>query len=132
MPREEQDTLLHEREIIGFLEQSRISAKNITRLRRLTQSKNERVARLAALTLDVATVAPYRRHRIRVLARERRDVLERLEEAGLVFRQHLVQDIEPLSNGDLLAAWDEWALFANSSVEERETPRATPRSTSAM
>jgi hypothetical protein len=86
MPREKQDALLHEREIRGFLEQSRISEKNLPRLRTLARSKNARIAELAAVVLEAASVAPYRRRRIGTLARERRDVLKRMEEAGLIWR----------------------------------------------
>lgn len=79
MRRERQDALLHEHEIHGFLEQSRISEKNVARLRTLVKSENERIAKLAFVVLDVALVAPYRRRRIRTLAGKRRDVLERME-----------------------------------------------------
>jgi hypothetical protein len=85
MPREKQDALLQEREIRRYLEQSRISEKNLSRLRTLARSNNTRIAELAAVVLEVASVAPYRRRRIGTLARERRDVLKRMEEAGLIW-----------------------------------------------
>lgn len=84
MPREKQDTLLQEREIHGFLEQSRISEKNIARLQVLARSKQHAVAELASLVADIAQAAPYRRRRIKTLARERRDILKRMEIAGLL------------------------------------------------
>jgi len=40
MPREKRDALLREREILGFLEQSHISPKNLARLRALRRSEN--------------------------------------------------------------------------------------------
>jgi hypothetical protein len=86
LPREQQDRLLHEREILGFLSQSHISHKNVTRLRTLAGSADARLAGLATLVRDVATVAPYRRRRIRTLAGQRRDLLKRMEVARLRLR----------------------------------------------
>jgi hypothetical protein len=62
--------LKRERKIQGFLEQSHISKRNFARLRALASSKDTRIANLAALVLEVATVARYRRRRIRNLARQ--------------------------------------------------------------
>jgi hypothetical protein len=50
--------LKHEHEILGFLEQSRISEKNVTRLRTLARLENARIADLASLVLEVAVVTP--------------------------------------------------------------------------
>jgi hypothetical protein len=44
MPREKRDALMREREILGFLEQSHISPKNLVRLRTLGRSENTRIA----------------------------------------------------------------------------------------
>lgn len=95
IPREKQDALLHEREIRGLLEQSRISEKNLARLRTLARSKNARIAALAAVVLEVALVAPYRRSRIGMLARERLGVLKRMEEAGLILPRPVCADTDP-------------------------------------
>ena len=84
MPREKRDALLREREILGFLEQSQISPKNLARLRVLGRSENTRIANLAHLVLDVGAATPYRRRRIRTLALERRDILKQMEEVGLI------------------------------------------------
>jgi hypothetical protein len=73
LPRENQEALKHEHEVPGFLEQSRISEKNIARLRTLPRSENPRTAELACLMLEVAVVTPHRRRRIRTLARLRHD-----------------------------------------------------------
>jgi hypothetical protein len=112
MPREKRDALMREREILGFLEQSHISPKNLVRLRTLGRSENTRIADLAHLVLDVGAATPYRRRRIRTLARERRDVLKRMEEAGLVMplppREDMSYDIDPVT------AWYEWVEYARA------------------
>ena len=94
MPREKRDAVLHEREILGFLEQSHISPKNLARLRALGRSENPRIANLACLVLEVAAVTPYRRRRIRTLARERRDILKRMEEVGLIMPLPPTEDMD--------------------------------------
>jgi len=115
LTREAQDARLQEREIRRFLEQSHISKKNVTRLRTLTQSQNTRIAELAALIADIAKATPHRRRRIRTLAQAgRRDVLDRMERAGLIeprceFVECLdVDDINVDEDIDPTAAWYEW------------------------
>jgi hypothetical protein len=58
LPREKRDAVLHEREILGLLEQSHISTKNLARLGVLGRSKNNRIAVLAQLVIDVAPPRP--------------------------------------------------------------------------
>ncbi len=77
MPREKQDALKQEREIHGFVEQSHISKKNVARLRALASSSTTQVAYLATLVLEVPIVTPYRRRRIRTLARRPRRLTAR-------------------------------------------------------
>jgi len=113
MPREKQDALKHEREIRGFLEQSHISKKNVARLRALASSRNTRIANLAALVLEVAIVTPYRRRRISTLARQRRDVLTRMEHGGLIVRLPAWEETDP-HDIDPVAAWYEWVALPES------------------
>jgi hypothetical protein len=107
MPRAKRDALKHSQEIHGFLEQSHISKKNVSRLRALASSKDTRIAGLAALLLEVAKSTPYRRHRIRTLARQHRDVLKRMEEAGLILPLPAPEEAVPY-DVDPLVAWLEW------------------------
>jgi hypothetical protein len=83
-PEAERRAIEQRDEVFGFLCQSRISDRNVARLRVLAGSGDASVARLATLVLEVAEEAPYRRRRLRLLARERRDLLERLRETGLI------------------------------------------------
>jgi sugar phosphate isomerase/epimerase len=117
MPREKRDALLREREILGFLEQSHISPRNLARLRALRRSEDLRIADLACLVLEVGAVAPYRRRRIRILARERRDVLKRMEEVGLIMPLPPPEDMDPYDI-DPVAAWYEWEEYARSCDDE--------------
>ena len=84
IPEADRDAIEQEEEICGFMRQSHISDKNIARLRVLSASDNSRIADLASLVLDVAKVKPYKKRRLKVLARERRDLLEALERTGLI------------------------------------------------
>jgi sugar phosphate isomerase/epimerase len=113
MPREKRDALMREREILGFLEQSHISPRNLERLRALARSQNTRIADLAHLVLDVGAATPHRRRRIRILARERRDILKRMEEAGLIMPLPPPDDMDPYDI-DPVAAWYEWVEYARA------------------
>ena len=104
LPREKQETLKHEYEIFGFMEQSHVSDKNVARLRTLARSENPRIADLAAVVLEVAQATPYKHRRLRILARERRDLLNRMEEAGLILARPASED--PYSDEtDPTGAW---------------------------
>jgi hypothetical protein len=76
------------------MQQSHISKKNLARLEQLAKSEEPRVARLAALVLEVARVTPYKRRRLKILALNHRDSLRKLDETGLVFEHtwHRVPD----------------------------------------
>ena len=84
MPKEKREAIEQEEEIFQYLRQSHISAKNVARLKELTRSSNEQIADHAALVLEIARIKPYKRKRLKVLARARRDLLEKLEDSGLI------------------------------------------------
>jgi hypothetical protein len=88
MPKEERELIEQSEEIFGFLKQSHISERNVARLRTLAASSNPRIAELAGITLEVALVKPHKRLRLKFLARERRDLLAKLKEKGLIFAHH--------------------------------------------
>jgi hypothetical protein len=125
MPREKREAMLHEREILGFLEQSHISPKNLARLGVLGRFENTRIAELARLVLDVGAATPYRRRRTRILARERRDVLNRMEEAGLIMPLTPPEDFDPFeidsSDIDPVAVWNEWVQYAQNGDDDRDS-----------
>jgi len=88
MPKNEREAIEHEDEIFGFLKQSHISNKNVSMLKRLASSENLRIAELADIVLEVAKVKPYKKRRLKVLAKERRDHLQKLKETGLIYAHH--------------------------------------------
>ena len=89
MPKEKRENIEQEDEIFGFLKQSHISEKNVARLRILAASGNHRIGELATIVLEVAQVKPHKKRRLKVLAEERRDLLEKLEETGLILAHHI-------------------------------------------
>jgi len=84
-PKEERDVMDHEDEIYGFMNQSNISKKNIERLQKLSRSENERIAELATITLAVARVKPHKKGRLKLLAKEHRELFIKVKESGLIF-----------------------------------------------
>ncbi len=88
MPREKREAIEHEDEVFGYLKQSRISEKNVKRLQTLASSDDPRIVELANIVLEVARVKAYKKRSLKVLARERRDLLEKLEETGLIYAHH--------------------------------------------
>ena len=71
-------------EILGFLTQSHISANNIERLKILGESSDQEVASLASVVLEIGEIRPYKRRRLKVLAKEHKDLFERLAELELL------------------------------------------------
>jgi len=88
MPRDKRVAIEQEDEIFGYLKQSHISERNVKRLQSLGASDNDRIAELAQIVLEVARVKPYKRRRLKVLARERRDLLDKLRDTGLIYAHH--------------------------------------------
>jgi hypothetical protein len=89
MPLQERVAILHEDEIFGYLKQSHISQKNIKRLNKLALSENKKIAEHANIVLEVARIKPHKKKRLKVLGQKRRDLLNKLEETGLILAHHL-------------------------------------------
>ncbi|HEX9047137.1 MAG TPA: hypothetical protein VF988_08920 [Verrucomicrobiae bacterium] len=91
LPRDEQDQMERLDELYGFLQQSNISAKNVARLKSLSQHANKEVADSAALILEIARVLPHKRNRWLKLARRHRPLLDRaIALFGLEFFEDLL------------------------------------------
>ena len=71
-------------EILGFLTQSHVSDKNIGRLKILVESSDKEVASLASVVLEIGRIHPYKRRRLKILAKKHRDLFARLEEFELL------------------------------------------------
>jgi hypothetical protein len=87
-PKAEINEIDIEEEIFGYLKQSHISNKNVKRLKLLVKSESDKIAKLSDIVIEVAKVKPYKKRRLKVLARERRDLLEKLDETGLILVHH--------------------------------------------
>jgi ribosome-binding protein aMBF1 (putative translation factor) len=88
LPKAQRDAIEQEQEIFGFLKQSHITDKNLVRLQTLVASDNPRIVELATIVLEIARIKPYKKRRLQVLARERRDLIEALERTGLIYAHH--------------------------------------------
>ena len=88
-PKEEIEQIDQSEEIFNFLKQSHISKKNISRLENLAVSKNTEIAELANIVLEVARIKPYKKRRLKFLAKENRALLNKLERTGLIVAHHL-------------------------------------------
>lgn len=84
LPKEKREEIEYEDEIINYVRQSHISDKNVLRLRKLAVSPNERIAELAGIVLEIADIKPYKKKRLKELARKRQDLLQKLKETGLI------------------------------------------------
>ena len=84
LPKEKREEIECKDEIFNYLRQSHISDKNVSRLRKLAKSPNEQIAELAAIVLEVAEIKPYKKRRLKEIARKRRDLLHKLDETGLI------------------------------------------------
>ena len=88
LPKEIRDAAEHEDEILGYLKQSHISDKNISRLGELVESPNSKIAEWATLVFEIGKVKPHKKSRLKLLRRERPDLLAKLEETGLIMAHH--------------------------------------------
>lgn len=88
MPEEKRKEIEHSDEIFHYLRQSYISDKNISRLEHLALLSNSKTAKLAAIVLEVARVKPYKKRRLKMLAREQPELLRKLDETGLIMAHH--------------------------------------------
>lgn len=84
MPRSERQVIENMDDIFRFMRQSHISEKNVARLEQMVKSENPHVANLAAIVLKVARVKPYRTRRLKFLAHRHPELLQELEDTGLV------------------------------------------------
>ena len=87
-PKEEIEIIDQEQEIFRYLNQSNISAKNLSRLEQLAKSQSQRIAELAAIVLEVGRIKPHKRRRLKFLARGHRELLRKLDDTGLIIAHH--------------------------------------------
>ena len=124
LPESKRQAIEAEDDIFGFMQQSHISGQNTARLEQLAKSKQPRIARLAAIVLEVARTTPYKRRRLRILARKDRNLLRELNETGLVDSygwNHVPLFFEGETETDLTAA-EAWETAVLPLVEDLDIP----------
>ena len=87
-PKEVIDEIDQLEEIHNYLTQSNISKKNITRLKKMVCLKNQKVSEMANIVLEVALTKPRKHKRLRLLAKENRELLSKLKNSGLLMAHH--------------------------------------------
>lgn len=87
-PKTERDEIDQVEEIFNYLNQSNISKKNITRLKKLTSSQNQKISGLANIVLEVALIKPHKRKRLKFLAKTNRELLSKLDDTGLIMANY--------------------------------------------
>jgi ribosome-binding protein aMBF1 (putative translation factor) len=102
----ERQSIEDQDDIFGFLKQSHISEKNVTRLTQMAKSDNPHVASLAAIVLEVARIKPYKTRRLKFLSQKHPELLRKLEDAGLVLAHTW--------------DWETTEVFAQANSEETE------------
>jgi hypothetical protein len=88
-PKTERRAIEDQDDIFGFLKQSHMSERNVTRLGQMAKSDNPQVASLAAIVLEVARIKPYKTRRLKFLAQKHPELLRKLEGTGLVLAHTL-------------------------------------------
>lgn len=89
LPKSEQKRILAENEIVGFLDQKNISAKNIKRLEVLASIEDPRCQSLRRLILEIAHVAPGKRKRWQILRSQYQQIYGRSVDALLIDESEL-------------------------------------------
>jgi len=89
LPKEKREEIECKDVIFNYLRQSHISDKNVSRLRKLAKSLNEQIAELSGIVLEVAEIKPCKKRRLKELARQRHDLINKLKETGLILAHGL-------------------------------------------
>src|SRR6516162_6914534 len=84
MPKRKRQVIENLDDIFRFTRQSHISEKNVARLEQMAKSENPQVASLAAIVLKDARVKAYKTRRLKFLAQRHPELLQELQDAGLV------------------------------------------------
>jgi len=57
-------------------------------LQKMLETSDENIAEQAKLILEIGLICPCKKRRLKILTRERRDLIAKLEETGLIFAHH--------------------------------------------
>jgi predicted hydrocarbon binding protein len=78
LPKDKRQHIEESEEIVGFLTQRNISEKNLARLMILAMSKDEKIAEMATVVQEVGKLYPHKKRRIKLLAREHKELFAKL------------------------------------------------------
>lgn len=84
LPRADLQRILATGEIHGFLDQKNISQKNIGRLKDFASIDDETFQELRGLILEIAMAAPRKRRRWKLLSANRKDLIQKAVDIGLI------------------------------------------------
>lgn len=115
LPKEQQRRRLWTDEVLGFLEQSNISAKNIKRLREIEQAGTQPVDALAALVRQIAEVKPHKKRRWKWLRANHPELLEKARQLGLL---HDLPPEQLFDETEFVNAELDWAAADDSGLSE--------------
>lgn len=116
LPPAKRDVLKCEHEIVGFLEQSHVSEKNMARLRVLASSGNSRISDLAAVVLDVSHSSHHTAAAECGFWPGSCHLLKRMEESALIVPAALRDNSEPFVHSG--PTWDDWVEYAQTCRNE--------------
>ncbi|MCP4698547.1 MAG: hypothetical protein GY862_17110 [Gammaproteobacteria bacterium] len=103
--------------------QRNISKKNIERIKVLQKSNIKDVSELAGVALEVAELYPFRRKRMTRIARERKDLIPKLEKAGLILEDDWEdEDYNLVDEDEILGLEDCERMAQESGLSIRNTP----------
>ncbi|MFP4363905.1 MAG: hypothetical protein ACLFR1_08545 [Spirochaetia bacterium] len=85
LPKAKRRNIERREEIAGYISQSNISKKNKKCFKELMESEDEEIAELASIVHQVALIKPIKKKRIKLLASKHKDLLKKLEDAGLIY-----------------------------------------------
>lgn len=106
LPKSERRAIEDRDDIFGFMQQSHISKKNVARLEQLAKSETPQVASLAAIVLEVARVTPYKRRRLKIIARNHRDLRIDFTLHGYYSHERFLKDRTSVGNRVPLFQWE--------------------------
>jgi hypothetical protein len=123
MPKSRRQGIENRNDIFPFMLQSHISDRNVVRLEQMAKSENSQVATLAGIVLKVARVKPYKTGRVGFLAQKYPELLQELQDAGLVLAQNWNSETAEHTNSETaeisvgknsettsLSVQDDWAI----------------------
>ncbi|MDA3797835.1 MAG: hypothetical protein PF692_02015 [Kiritimatiellae bacterium] len=91
MPKLELEKILLTQELRDYAAQSNISKKNVLRIERITRFEDHKIVELSKILLEVAKIAPRKKNRNKILAKQNFELLKKMKTSILIFDDFLDQ-----------------------------------------